>query len=243
MLSFTPKNNEFMTVVQDKNYYSVGDGPITDVACYSSLQGCFKKDRLPGEMKIWSLISIPFVEADAITCEYIQFIKDLGGFTGTIDPQFEYKDNKFYFTFKINPRTFSYRRLLLLGTMLRGVSAFWYIAVFFAHFRKLYPEGPLLNLWVLAHAKFNYDFKVEHARHYSGHAVFFGEEVVKNSKLKLKNPFDTVPITDVDGIHSHLGRPLGYNFTEDYSSSYLNAKALTLNGITSETLRKDYGNI
>lgn len=243
MLSFTPKNDEFMTVVPDDNRYSIGDGPITVVACYSSIRGCFKKDQLPGEMKIWSLISIPFVEADTITGEYIQFIKDLGGFTGTIDPQFEYKDNKFYFTFKINPRTFSYRRLLLLGTMLRGVSAFWYIAVFFAHFRKLYPEGPLLNLWVLAHAKFKYDFKVFHAEHYSGHAIFYGDEVVPNSKRKLSNPFDSVAITAEEGIYSYLGRPLGFNFTEDYSSSYLKAKVLTLNGITSETLRKDYGNI
>lgn len=244
MLSFTPKNKEEVTVVRDVNYYSVDDGPILPKACYSSIKADFhSREQLPEEIKIWIPICIPFVEGDVIAVDYIQFIKDLGGFDGTFDVKFEDKDNKFYLTFKINPKTFGYRRLILLGTMLRGVSAFWYIAVFFAHFRKLYPEGPLLNLWVYAHARFDCNISFERAEHYAGHAVFWGAEVINNSKRKLQNPFDTVPITDIKGIFSPLGRPLGFSFTDKFTSTYENSKIVTFNGITSETLRKDYGNI
>lgn len=240
MLSFTPKNKEVMTVVPDALFYTAGDEPLNRLACYRGLQLLMMKVHQPEEIKIWIPIDIPYEEDAEIICGYIQFIKDLGGFGGTFDTQFEYRDDIFYLTFKINPKTFSYRRLILLGSMLRGISCYWYIAVFFAHFRKLYPEGPLLNLWVLAHAKFDHHFHVQRSHHYQGHSIFCGDEVVANSKKILYNPFIDVPIFTDRGMQTLAGGPLGFCFTPHFTSGYLNTKAVEFDKITAETLREDY---
>ena len=43
MLSFTPKNSD-MTVVNDRTYYSIDDGIIKEVYCYSYLKSVYEKD-------------------------------------------------------------------------------------------------------------------------------------------------------------------------------------------------------
>lgn len=223
MLSFTPKNSE-MTVVNDRTYYSTNDGIIKEVYCYSYLKSVYEKDPNLQWFKVWVPIIMPFQEGDQIVCEYIQWIKDLGGFDGTFDIQFEYKEDKFYLTFKIDPKTYSYRRLILLGSMLRGVSQFWYIAVFWAHFKKLYPDGPLLNMFVLAHAKFDHEFThASHERHCMGHGMFYGVTVMENCKKKLTNPFLNILSVSDRGLREISVSKLGEAFNPNIISSYNNA--------------------
>jgi len=222
MLSFTPKNSD-MTVVKDRTYYSTDDGIIKEVYCYSYLKSEYKKSPNLQWFKVWVPIIMPFREGDQIVCDYIQWIKDLGGFDGTFDTQYEYKEDKFYLTFKINPKTYSYRRLLLLGSMLRGVSQFWYIAVFWTHFKKLYPDGPLLNMFVLAHAKFDHKFvHAPYVQHCMGHGMFYGETVMEHSKKKLTNPFLNIPSVSDRGLREESVDRLGTAFNPDIISRYPN---------------------
>lgn len=222
MLSFTPKNSG-MTVVNDRTYYSTDDGVIKEAYCYSYLKSAYEKSPNLQWFKIWVPIIMPFWEGDQIVCDYIQWIKDLGGFDDTFDTQFEYKEDKFYLTFKIDPKTYSYRSLILLGSMLRGVSQFWYIAVFWAHFKKLYPDGPLLNMFVLAHATFDHKFvHAPYAQHSMGHSMFYGETVMEHCKKKLTNPFLNVLSKSAEGLLEYSGNRLGTAFNPNIISSYQN---------------------
>lgn len=243
MLSFTPKNSD-MTVVKDRTYFSAENEDIREALCYSYLKFVYEKQPNLQWFKVWVPIIMPFQEGDQIVCEYIQWIKDLGGFDGTFDTQFEYKEDKFYLTFKIDPKTYSYRRLLLLGSMLRGVGQFWYIAVFWAHFKKLLPLGPLLNMFVLAHATFDHRFThAPYVQHCMGHGMFYGETVMEHCKKKLTNPFLNIPSVSVLGLLEASEKKLATAFNPNIIGSYMNNVTFKLDEYNTFVLKEMFNGL
>jgi hypothetical protein len=143
MANFTPKPN--WKLAEDVVYYKLFDGNLR-------LKLCFASFDFPNQIKYYLKVHLPVKESSEVVDTYLNYLNSIGLFDLVDSYGFETVDETDYIWLVAKPNT-TYRQLVLVGTLLRGIGCFPYVAVNFHELCSYELEVAPTRLFLLSWGK------------------------------------------------------------------------------------------